>query len=178
MWSSITSVAHSAVHLNLWFNPRFNHVRGVNYFNNYIRTDWEQILQNHQYVEYEHVIPTHHLLQKVANRKSIFRQRRATFVLSDCSLGNYIRRLVTLISHLVKREVPSQIESGYVEMGKPEITFKFCLCWSELKHAPVCSNPASLRRETRPWRLTDMEVSADEGSSSATWWCTLQDHST
>lgn len=25
-------------------------------------------------------------------------------------------------------------------------------------------NPASLRRETRPWGLTDMEVSADEGS--------------
>jgi len=35
-------------------------------------------------------------------------------MLSDCSFGNYSRRLVILISYLVKRELPSKTESRYV----------------------------------------------------------------
>lgn len=57
----------------------------------------------------------HHLLQKVANIKYIFNySMKGNFHAVYYSLGNYIRRSVTFISHPVKREVPSEIESGYV----------------------------------------------------------------
>lgn len=63
-------------------------------------------------------------------------------------------------------------------MGKPEITFKLCLCWSELKHAqralilpPSGEKPGHADWQT--WTYLLMKALA-----RAMWWFTLQDQST